>query len=77
MESGISDTVSYKITRQIVDHIYGSDQEMTDDDFMALFRTFHNLGGSWENLIGGAPADMDRLMDVIKAFVKVKNGNIG
>lgn len=77
MDSGVSDIISYKITRQIMDHIYGNDQEMTDEDFMALFRTFHSLGGSWESIIDGSPPDMDLLMDIIKAFVKVKNGTIG
>lgn len=70
--SGIGDTIAFRVVRQILDHIYGSDQVMEDEDFLSIFRTFVNLGGKWEHLLNGSPADMNRLMDVLKAYVKTR-----
>ena len=71
-ESGLRDTIAYRIVRQILDHVY-PDQKMTNPEFMSIFRTFSDVGGSWEDLIVGSPKSYEMLMDVLKAFVKVKN----
>jgi hypothetical protein len=71
-EVGIRDAISFRIVRQILDHVYGSEQEMTDRDFVRLSRTFQSLGGRWEFVVRGDPGSFASLMDVIKAFVKVK-----
>lgn len=73
-ESGIKDLVSYRIVRQILDHIY-TDQEMTEKDFLGIFRTFQDLGNKWEYVIQGDPKSIHALMEVLKAFVKIKNAD--
>jgi hypothetical protein len=62
-KAGVKDTTAYKISRQIMDHIYGEDEEMTEEDFVVLYKDFHRRGGSWQSLMDG---DM-RAVDVIEA----------
>lgn len=65
--------VSFRIIRQILDHIYGSDVEMTVKDFEAINNSFVKFGGSWEAVIKGSPSHINKLISTLADFVKVKN----
>jgi len=69
---GPKDTIAYKITDQIVSHIYPQ-EKFTEKDFNTLCRGFMNSGGSWQFVIEGDVGSITHLMDCLKAFFKIRN----
>lgn len=69
VDAGIENITAYKITRQIMDHIYGSDEEMSERDFVIIHKAFRNLGGSWESLMSGDMTAIKVIEDVLESFV--------
>lgn len=56
----------------MLDHVYGADQEMSDTDFVLIFRNFHKCGGSWESLLSGSMDDVRKLEGVIHMAINDK-----
>lgn len=69
-DAGVKDTTAYRISRQIMDHIYGEDEEMSDADFVGVYKDFHRRGGSWQALMGGDMRSVKVIEDSIEALVK-------
>lgn len=69
----VQDTIAYKIVRQILDHIFSSDFEMSDADFMGIYRAFINTGGSWQKLLAGSVAEFDRLKGLVRSFAEISS----
>jgi len=61
MEAGVKDTAAYRIIRQITDHTWGSDSDLSDEDVVTICRSFWARGGSWEALLGGDMASVGHL----------------
>lgn len=72
-DSPVKQTVAYKIVRQIVDHVYGSDEEVTPDDFMSVYRIFNGAGGSWEGIIRGDMHSIAVLEGALDRFIRFRN----
>ena len=72
-ESAVKNTVAFKIVRQIVDHVYGSDEKVSADEFLHVYRIFNGAGGSWEGLIGGDMKSVAVLEGAIDRFIKWRN----
>lgn len=53
MEAGVKDTVAYRIIRQVTDHTWGSEFDLSDEDVVFICRSFSASGGLWESLLGG------------------------
>lgn len=53
MEAGVKDTVAFRVIRQITDHTWGSEFDLSDEDVVRICRTFSSRGGLWESLLGG------------------------
>jgi len=70
--SGVKDTTAYKIIRQMTDHIWGSDEELEDEDVVAICRLFTHRGGLWQSLMDGAMNDAIRLEKAIESVVKYR-----
>jgi hypothetical protein len=66
---GVKDTTAFKIVRQITDHVYGPDTEISDDDFVNLFRSYGSKGGSWERLMAGDIKCVKIIEEVIDGFM--------
>ena len=49
----VKQTVAYRVCRQIVDHVYGSDEKLSPDEFLQVYRMFNGAGGSWEAVVRG------------------------
>lgn len=58
-------TVAYKITRQLVDHVYGEDQKITDPNFYGICNIFFRSGGLWKSIVDG---DIDHIVKLEKAI---------
>ncbi len=71
-EFGIKDTIAYKITRQILDHIYGSEEEMTVDHFVVIFKAYLSRGGTWEGILSGHIRCVQLLEQILGEFVDLK-----
>lgn len=69
-ESLVKQTVAYKIVRQIVDHVYGSDEKISSKDFIHIYRVFIGIGGNWERLIDGDMKSVALLEEVLDRFLK-------
>lgn len=72
-ESAVKNTVAFRIVRQIVDHVYGSDEKVTPEDFLHVYRMFHGAGGSWEGLIGGDMKSVAILEGALDRFIRFRN----
>jgi hypothetical protein len=70
---GIQETTAYKVTRQVLDHIYGPDQEMTNDEFVIVFRAYLSRGGTWEGVMDDSIDCFKILEDTLSDFVNAKN----
>jgi hypothetical protein len=68
--AGVKDTAAYKVIRQIVDHVYGSDEKLSDEETVAICHAFHAANGSWVNLMGGDMRSVRVLEDVLEAFME-------
>lgn len=53
MKPGVKDTAAYRVIREMVDHTWGSEVELSDKDVLGICRSYASLGGSWESLLGG------------------------
>ena len=75
--AGIKDTTAYKIIRQVTDHIWGSDEELSDEKVAAICRLYAGRGASWEALMNGSMDSAVQLEHCIEAVVKfTRNGRI-
>ncbi len=68
--TGVKDTTAYHIIRQITDHIWGSDEDLSDEDILTICHDFMKTGGYWESLIDGSMKDVLRLEESIEKFVR-------
>jgi hypothetical protein len=68
--AGVKDTTAYLISRQIMDHIYGDDEEMSNKDFVGLYHDFLRRGGSWQRLMDGDMRSVKIIEDAIEHLVK-------
>lgn len=69
-KAGVKDTTAYTISRQIMDHIYGDDEEMSNEDFIGLYHDFHRRGGSWQALMDGDMRSVKIIEDALDCLVK-------
>lgn len=69
-QAGVKDTTAYKISRQIMDHVYGEDEEISDQDFVNIYHDFHRRGGSWQALMDGDMKSVKCIEDVLDDLVK-------
>lgn len=53
VEADIKDTAAYRVIRQITDHTWGSEIDLSDGDIVSICLDFRASGGSWESLMGG------------------------
>lgn len=67
---GVKDTTAYIISRQIMDHIYGNDEEISETDFVNLYHDFHRRGGSWKSVMDGDIKSVKIIEDAIEYLVK-------
>ncbi len=51
-EDSVKQTLAWRIVRPLVDHVYGSDEKMSSDDFLTVYRAF--AGGLGAALLAGA-----------------------
>lgn len=73
MESaGVKDTTAYKITRQVMDHVYGEDEKMSSDEFVAVFHMYLGRQGTWQGIMDGDMKNVKILEDVLEAFVNYR-----
>jgi hypothetical protein len=70
--AGVKDTTAYRIVRQVMDHIYGPDEKTSGKDFVSVYRSFREGGGSWESLMAGDMASVKVLEDVLEDFVQAR-----
>jgi len=66
----VKDTTAYKIARQIMDHIYGDDEDMSNEDFVGLYHDFLRRGGSWKSLMDGDMRSVKFIEDALESLVK-------
>jgi hypothetical protein len=71
--AGIKDTTAYKITRQMMDHIYGEDEKISSDEFVVIFNIYMNRGGTWEGIMAGDMKNAKILEDILEAFINYRS----
>ncbi|OPZ37450.1 MAG: hypothetical protein BWY99_01869 [Synergistetes bacterium ADurb.BinA166] len=68
----MKDTTAYKVVRQIVDHVHGPDEKVSDGEMIDIHRAFGQAGGSWEALMAGDMGSVEILEDVLDAFMQLR-----
>lgn len=72
MDAGVKSTTAYIISRQIMDHIYGEDEELSDEDFSYVSSEFRRRAGSWESLTKGDMRSVKALEDSLASLVNTR-----
>ena len=67
----VKETIGYKIVNQIMEHIF-PDQKYTESDYIKICKGFKKRGQKWESVIAGDPYSFDRLIGVMKAYMKIR-----
>jgi hypothetical protein len=70
--AGVKDTTAYKITRQVMDHVYGDDEKLSSDEFVAVFNMYLGRKGSWEGIMAGDMKNVEILEGVLESFVNYR-----
>ena len=70
-DSGVKDTIAYKIVDQLISHIHPS-EEISDSEFIKVYRAYINTGESWESLVRGNPNSFYVMMDILSSFFKIR-----
>lgn len=71
-ELGVKDTAAYRVIRQVVDHTWGSDEKLDDDEVVSLCRDFRELGGTWRGIMDGDMKCVKALEDAIDAHIRFR-----
>jgi len=69
----MEDTAAFKIVRQMVNHSWGSDEDISEEELIKISRDFRASGGSWQRLMDGDIAAVDILEDVIDDLINNRN----
>lgn len=72
MDVGIKNTTAYIISRQIMDHIYGENEELSEQDFSYVSSEFRRRAGSWESLTKGDMRSVKALEDSLASLVNTR-----
>lgn len=73
--SGVKDTAAYRVTRQITDHTWGPDEQLSNKDFVKIYKSFCASGGSWERLMAGDMSCVAKLEESIDDFIDSRNSS--
>jgi len=68
----VKDTAAYRIIRQVVDHTWGSDEKLDDDEVVSLCRDFKDLGGTWRGIMDGDMGCVKALENAIDAHIRFR-----
>ncbi len=69
MSSDLRQTAAYRIVREIIDHSWGADEALSDEDLIKICDMFRQIGGKWEPLIDGDLDAVCNLEHVIEGFI--------
>lgn len=72
-EDSVKQTIAWRIVRQITDHVYGSDEKISSEEFLHVYRMFSGAGGSWEGLIRGDMKSVAILEGALDRFLRFRN----
>lgn len=72
MGTSLSGTAAYRVIRQVLDHVWGPDEDLEDEDLISISKAFKEAGGSWENLMSGDMASIGKLEDAIESHVQTR-----
>jgi hypothetical protein len=70
---GPKDTAAHRVIRQMVDHTWGPDEKISDQDLVLICRSFRDRGGSWKGLMDGDISFVTMLEDAIDSLVNGRN----
>jgi hypothetical protein len=66
---GVKDTSAWRIVRQLINHSWGADQELDENEFLNICSNFYHNGGSWELLLDGDMSHVSILETCIEASI--------
>jgi hypothetical protein len=69
----MEDTAAYKIVRQVVNHTWGSDEDISEEELVIISKKFHANGGSWQRLMDGDIKSVNILEEVIDELINNRN----
>jgi hypothetical protein len=69
----MEDTAAFKIVRQMINHSWGSDEDISEEELIKISRDFRANGGSWQRLMDGDVASVNILEDVIDDLINNRN----
>jgi hypothetical protein len=69
----MEDTAAFKIVRQMINHSWGSDEDISEEELIKISRDFRANGGSWQRLMDGDIASVNILEDVIDDLINNRN----
>jgi len=68
----VKDTAAYRVIRQVVDHTWGSDEDLDDKEIVSLCHDFKELGGTWKGIMDGDMECVKALEDAIDSHIRFR-----
>jgi hypothetical protein len=72
-DDSVKQTVAFRIVRQSTDHVYGSDEKISPEEFLSIYRMFSGAGGSWEGLVKGDMKSVTLLEGALDRLIRWRN----
>lgn len=69
----MEDTAAFKVVRQMINHSWGSDEDISEDELIIISRDFRANGGSWQRLMDGDITSIDILENAIDELINNRN----
>lgn len=72
MNAGMKDTAAWKVTREILDHEWGMDEDLDDQEFLTVCKMFKSGGGLWKEVMAGDMSHVSKLQDCIQNILTLR-----
>lgn len=66
------DTTAYKVLRQLIDHTWGFDLSLDEEDLINIASIFRDLNGAWEKIMNGDTNEISKLESATQAWINVR-----
>ena len=72
MNVGLKDTAAWHVIEQLLEHVWGSDEDLDDEETLVVCKLFHKSGGKWRGIMDGDPRHVEILEECINNMLQAR-----
>jgi len=69
---GIRDTAAWHVMEQILKHVWGPNEELSDEEIVAVCKLFWKAEGSWREIMEGDPRHVGILEECVNNLLQAR-----